>query len=819
MRIRLTIKAWILLIVVLLAGGNAWAGPKLYRLFYSYDASNGLADNSAQTIKCTKTGRMVISTIGHVNFYDGDNFTHIDPKPEDSFPLPKYNGHYHMYFDRFHHLWLKDKRSVTCLDLMTEQFVSDVDSVFKSLGVKYQVEDLFGDVNSHLWVLSGHRLYGINANKTMPVRLQAELQDVDVYDNRLLLQFFANGVVSAYDLKTGRHEYDAAAFETAEENHYSESSVIYPDSNFYYQIRNGEKDAVLLRFDVNSRQWETLLKVPYHLNNMTKFHGRLYIASEYGYWSYSPETKVADHVEELMLTKGRRLLTDVNDICFDRQGGMWLGTEKRGLLYSRPFKIPFVLYTWDTPEAQEYAKMMDRLPPLNEPLPRHVNCKYRDSRGWVWTGTYTGLVLEKPGSSQKRVFTREDGMLNEMVHSVIEDNKHDMWIATSFGISHFFIRGDDVHQIETYTHADNVPSESFVNGRAMKLDDGTIVMQSLDHVLAFHPSNFYEQEIANFHLYPKLIRLLVNGHFINAGTRLDGRMIIDRAITRAREVTVNYNQNSLSMTFSGLNFMRPSQTYYRVRVLGLNNKWSILSYSNSDGRVDKRGMLHLPLTGLHPGRYVIELQASMNPDSWPEEPLSWVVNVEQPWWRSTGIYLLLGLIIAICLLANVVFFYRNTKLKFQRNHQEDDLLRRIKSFAERSDSMTGEMLAPVTSGINENEDKVGDSVKVFEDAMLTIIPYLRQHPNEFVGLRQLAAMAHVEEEKLIDVMSANLYKSPRRIAQSLRLQQAAKLLMESDLSIEDIASQLRFVTPNYFIASFYHQYRQTPEAYRKTNAR
>ena len=153
------------------------------------------------------------------------------------------------------------------------------------------------------------------------------------------------------------------------------------------------------------------------------------------------------------------------------------------------------------------------------------------------------------------------------------------------------------------------------------------------------------------------------------------------------------------------------------------------------------------------------------------------------------------------------------------SHQENDLLRRIKNFAERSDSMTGEVLAPVTSGINENEDKVGDSVKVFENAMLTIIPYLHQHPNELVGLRQLAAMTHVEEEKLIDVLSANLYKSPRRIAQSLRLQQAAKLLTESDLSIEDISSQLRFVTPNYFIASFYHQYRQTPEAYRKTNPR
>ena len=36
------------------------------RVFYTFDASNGLADNSAQTLKCTKTGRIVITTIGHV---------------------------------------------------------------------------------------------------------------------------------------------------------------------------------------------------------------------------------------------------------------------------------------------------------------------------------------------------------------------------------------------------------------------------------------------------------------------------------------------------------------------------------------------------------------------------------------------------------------------------------------------------------------------------------------------------------------------------------------------------------------------------------
>ena len=96
------------------------------KVFYQFNASNGLADNSAQTIMCTKTGRMVISTIGHINFYDGDRFTHIDPTTGNVFPLPKYNGHYRMMFDRHHHLWLKDKLVVSCVDLGTESFIDDV---------------------------------------------------------------------------------------------------------------------------------------------------------------------------------------------------------------------------------------------------------------------------------------------------------------------------------------------------------------------------------------------------------------------------------------------------------------------------------------------------------------------------------------------------------------------------------------------------------------------------------------------------------------------------------------------------------------------
>ena len=62
------------------------------RLFEVFNASNGLADNSAQVIKCTRTGRIVTATMGQINFFDGQSFTFIDATEENVYPLENYCG-------------------------------------------------------------------------------------------------------------------------------------------------------------------------------------------------------------------------------------------------------------------------------------------------------------------------------------------------------------------------------------------------------------------------------------------------------------------------------------------------------------------------------------------------------------------------------------------------------------------------------------------------------------------------------------------------------------------------------------------------------
>lgn len=812
-----------ILACILLIGWATCLQAQDERMFYVFDASNGMADNSAQTMKCTKTGRMVITTIGHVNFYDGNSFTHIDPVEEDVFALPKYRGHYHLMFDKHHHLWLKDKYQVTCVDLLTETFIHNVKGVFEELQFDKPVEDLFVDVGNRLWILSGRKVWGVDVPASFEVKDGVELHDVDVYDDRLFLLFYSDGSVSAFDLKSGVHMFEIQGDTETEAGKYSRTSVIYPYGEGYYQLRNGSKELARLRYlDMANRRWTNMLDVAYHLNSIDIHDGKLYVACSYGYWTIDLQTGEKHQVEELTLTRGRSLRTDINTLTFDRQGGMWIGTERRGILYASAIQSPFKTYSWNHPESTKYYQLMDKHldPSARKVYTRPVICVYEDSRGWTWTGMYTGLKLVKKAGGKERVFGHQDGLMNEMVHSVIEDDNHDIWVATSYGISHLFIKNDDVSHVETYINQDNVPRESFVNGKAAKLEDGTIVMESQDCMVTFNPKDFGLIVKSDFILYPKLVRLMVDGQVAKPNEPIDGHVVIDKAITRMREINVNYDQNSLELTFSGLNYLRPIQTYYRFRVKGIKNleEWRVVSHGTAMELVDKNGMLRLPLPDMAPGRYEIEMQASLTPDNWKQEPFVWVIMVNQPWWRTTLLYMLLGIAVIALLVANFILYNRNTRLRLTRSNEETDILRRVRSFANRCNMSSGEVLSPYTVSQNDGGEDTRMSGE-FIEVMMKVIPFVNSLDEDATfDVSTLAEKSGVSTSRLYGLLAAHLDKNPRPLIGRLRLQEASHLLRNTQMEIEEIANKCRFVSPNYFIATFYHHYRMTPQDYRSSSA-
>ena len=784
------------------------------RRFRVINAADGLADNSAQTIKSTFSGRLVVSTIGHINFYDGSGFTHIS-SGDSRYLLPKYKGHYHLYFDDSHHLWLKDKGMVTCVNMLTEQFVSDIGSIFQAQGVKGHVEDMFVDSSGSIWLVQGNNIYSRHGKVSLPLRKGRVLQDMDISDNIVLL-FYDDCQVDVYDIIAKKKLYSTNSLNHEEVKDYQESSVIYKYRNGFFQIRNGNNKAVLMWFDLGTRQWTKVLSTDYYLSNMTVKDDVLYIASAYGYWTYDTDSRQIEHYEMIKLTDGRELLTDMNCIEFDRQGGMWIGTEKRGLLYSKYIKSPFNVMTWDNPLSVKYAEMMDKVCTYDMLVKGHrLNCTYKDSRGWIWVGSLNGLYYFKPGQKDSICVKKEDGMVNDVVHSIIEDGKHNIWVSTSNGIVGLVIKNGKVTFVNSFINSDGIPAEAFVNGRAMRLDDGTIVMQALDHVVSFNPMKMSIMEGNNILLHPKFVRLQVNGTNIFAGTEIDGRVVTEKAVSRLNMIELPSTQNSLSLKFSSLNYFRPIQTYYRYRVSGLQDKWVMLSYYNSKGLVDKNGILHLPLLGLEPGNYMVEVQASMYPGKWTTPPVKVVVRIKEPWWRTTGLTLLISGVFLILIIWNIVIFSGNSRLKMKRNVSEVELFRRIDGFISRAESCR--MEKQTRRSVNDESEDVTSGADLDKDAvelLMELVPYSRNGKLDHNVLVQLAIKKRIKLTDIYDIITNNIFRSPALLTMAMLLEKASRDLIESGMTVEEIAEKNNFASPNYFIAMFFRRYGMTPLQWR-----
>ena len=814
MRRRLSLLLWFMACVLSVMAVSS------RRVFQAYNASNGLADNSAQTIRCATSGRLVITTMGQINFFDGNHFSFIDPSKEDMYTLPSYSGNYHVYVDKYHHLWLKNTHTITCVDLLTEMFVSSVKDVFREFGITDEVKDFFVDTDGIAYLLTNKGLYSVESKRYFKVREKWNLQDLETYQGKYLLLFYETGVVDILELSTGSTVNSCKAYNEEKAQIYNRSSVLYKDDYMFYQIRNGNKGAILQSFNIGKWEWKTLMETPYHLNNLEKRGNLLYIPCEYGYWVVDVESGRAGQVDELRMMNGRVINTDINALCFDRQGGLWIGTEKWGLLYSRPSNPPFIAYTWDQPEAMKYDAIMANISAYRTFKGKTVNALLKDSRGWIWVGTPSGLHLYKKESDNlPHVFNRRDGLLNNVIHSIVEDKLHNIWVGTSYGISCLKL-GDDGLLIDvlSYNQYDNVPEESFVNGKALCLPDSTIVMQSLDHVVVFNPNRMATLHSSmGFDLYPELVGLMVNGNRIRTGEKLNGKVILDLALIRMKEFNFDYDQNSLSLTFSALNHFRPQQTYYRVRVKEMDNVWKIMTPYNSQGLVDSKGQFHLPLPSLKPGTYTIELQASMSIDDWETEPREWVIHINEPWWRATGLFVLLGLVLLLLFLLNVYLYVRNANMRSHRISEEKNIIRRIKLFAEQcTHDINANMLASQedeVSGVGNNSTNYLS--EEFIQTMLKLIDFVDERRISQLSMKMLSDKVGMDLLNFYTLINANVYKSPRELVKRVMMKRAEELLRTSGEDIADIAEKCRFSSPNYFIGTFFREYHMLPEEYRR----
>lgn len=232
--------------------------------------------------------------------------------------------------------------------------------------------------------------------------------------------------------------------------------------------------------------------------------------------------------------------------------------------------------------------------------------------------------------------------------------------------------------------------------------------------------------------------------------------------------------------------------------------------------VDSKGQFHLPLPSLSPGTYTIELQASMSIDDWDTEPRVWVIHINEPWWRSTGLFVLLGLVLLSLFLLNVYFYVRNANMRSRQISEEKNIIRRVKLFAERCVNTKDEVLAPLKEEVSgTGGDAANNLSDEFIQTMLKLLDFVNERRISQLSMKMLSEKAGMDLQSFYRLISSNIYKSPRALVKRVMMDRAEEMLRTSGEDIADIAGKCRFSSPNYFIGTFFREYHMLPEEYRR----
>ncbi len=790
--------------------------------FSRLDASDGLNDNQVQQILQLPDGRMVFTTRGNLNLYDGLRFHYIHRNDSDVYRLADYYGHYHVYVGKDEQLWIKAWGRVWCLDLRQERYLKHPEDVFRQLGLRDTVTDLFVDSEKELWLVTRRGVWDTQRKTYLPrVPDAGHLQDLDVDAGHVYL-FNDRGEVLCHARRDGKILYRKAAYPEQEQWLYNHTSLVVKAPNGkFYQIRTGQSTQGLFEFTPQTRTWRTLLTTGLPLHTLIVPSSRTaYISSLNGIWLIDLAGGNVSFQSSLRTMDRGLWKADLNTIYQDRQQGIWLGTGNRGVLYAHPGRFKFASAA--TPEdlgitlpVEEAPYATDRNTSAIEGLT--CNETYTDRKGRKWAGTPNGLYLFLPGKKQPRIFYTEDGLPNNFIHGITEDARGRIWIATSNGIARLTVSAHaDTVSFANFGYEDGTLEGEYSNGQTRTLKDGRILMGGVDGWTLFHPDSV---EIPVKHFKPLLIGVSLHGENlrVSPADSSSDTPLLTQAPPYVKHLEFNYRQNHIGFDFSALNYAWPTHTCYRYRLVqAADSTWHTLRPQQGGNLVDEKGNLHLSFPLLPPGHYRLQVMASTQDKVWdgPATEISFVIHA--PWWRTGWAYAAYTLF-AACLAGLAVYLYiRQTKRRILRRHKEDILLLRIQNLIERCNSYERQSAtapAPTSETPEAGEPPISADDYEFLNKAVALV-------EEHIGtagysVEQLSKDLCIERSGLYKKLNTLVDKSPSLFIRSIRLKRAADLISQGGLSMGEVAERVGFSSASYMGKCFQEEFGCKPSEYAK----
>ena len=586
------------------------------------------------------------------------------------------------------------------------------------------------------------------------------------------------------------------------------------------------------------------------------------------------ESALADNSDTPQPTANQQCVIDslhIHDATVaitDRQGGLWIGTRAKGIVYHPPHRIKPEIHTGDDPligrargaslrsgqtmfviQLHDGRQLRcDSLCHLAYFMPDHttisLNAKlpalnqYRYIVGacpmdgdWVAIYTQNGAFLldTKADTLASFPYVSEIECYSSKYNCMLKDGDGRFWVGTQNGLFSLTPNPSPVGEGNCVGEG----NFNYLCQRASGLANNCIrslVMDADGHVWA--GTSFGISRIT-----PSVVNLSVDDG-IPATTMMDrsaillddGRLIF--AIGGGLAVSFRPNEQIgeekplpvviTRMTVNGESVIPASQSLSHKQ----NNLifcFSTLNYATpshdcyryrlrgleNDWNLcsDGKGQGTASYKALSPGDYIFEVQASTASGEWGSVTTQAFV-IRPPWWRTWWAKLIYALVVLMGLLGLTNLYLKKKRARLIA--ENDARVNRLFELREEARHQFAESanIDPDKITVNAEEEKL----------MSQMLKAIEAHiDDEQYNADLLARDVAMSRASLYKKLQTMLGITPTDFIRNVRLKRAAQLLASTQLSINEIADRVGFATPRNFSTQFKKMFGVTPSEYRYGN--
>lgn len=313
-------------------------------------------------------------------------------------------------------------------------------------------------------------------------------------------------------------------------------------------------------------------------------------------------------------------LNEVRCMAIDKHGVLWCGTSG-GLI-----RIPTDEFVKDASRYNAYVRDYE------------IRDILVDRQGRLWlSASGDGLVQVEPGDGETEpkfhVFNTSNGLVNNLVQSVVDTPDGNLWISTQQGVTAWNARKKS---FENYMFSRNPMGNVYNENSAVCLDDGRVVLGGNYGLTIIQPSRL---------------------------SHVSGLTdVVFTSYPYSDEITLTYEQRSPNIHFSTLDYSDVRNVKYTYRLEGFDQSWSQPS-STPWAAYQK----------LPAGKYLLHVKACTSDGTWGKES-TLVIRIKPPFYlTSWAIMIYVLLVLGVIIL--VVKFVHDKNVLRNRIRLEQELTR------------------------------------------------------------------------------------------------------------------------------------------------